>query len=150
VRRTRRKTEWLVRWTGQNEAGEALYPHDWCGRTAFNGALRKEAHAMERFVFPKRQCLQGPASIRKRGRLSDIRAQREGWKQVRRGWAVPPVELESDLEDAEAGTAMDIGTGGYRRSRVVGGKWRRAARKTWVDSGQQRGGLRNLTNTQGA
>jgi hypothetical protein len=134
VRKVRRKTEWLVQWAGCDASGERLHANDWCGRSVFNKTLGKEAVALERFVYPKRLCTQGPASIRKRGRMADISAEREGWRRVRRGWMVLPVELEPEVVDAEAGTEMDTGNGGYRKSRIVGGKWRRAARKTWVVS----------------
>jgi hypothetical protein len=66
--------------------------------------------------------------------LADIRAAREGLVRTRRGWMEVEEQLPSDVEDAEAGTAMDIGTGGYRRAHIIEGKWRRAARKTWIHS----------------
>jgi hypothetical protein len=40
--------------------------------------------------------------------------------------------MDDDVVDSEAdGVVQDLGVGGYRRERIVGGKWSRAARRTW-------------------
>jgi hypothetical protein len=38
---------------------------------------------------------------------------------------------EQAVISAFQGVVRDIGVGGYRRERIVGGKWSRAARRTW-------------------
>jgi ribonuclease HI len=134
VRRVGRKTEWLVRWAGKDEKGEKMWTDDWRNRSTvtFDAQCWRIAKQLELFVYPKqRQFIRQPL-LRRRGVLADQRARRDGLKLTRRGWVEQPLDMCTDVVDSEAeGVVRDTGVGGYRRERIVGGKWSRAARRTW-------------------
>jgi hypothetical protein len=135
VRRVGRRTEWLVRWAGVNVDGSRMWPDEWRNRStaAFDTRCWRIAKQLELFVYPKQRRFIRRQDMLARGRLTDQRAQREGLLRTRRGWIDVAPQMDEELEDQEAeGVVHDIGVGGYRRERIVGGKWRRAARRTWL------------------
>jgi hypothetical protein len=116
------------------KAGPWLWADDWRNRSTatFDAQCWRIAKQLELFVYPKqRQFIRKPR-LRKRGAMADQRARRDGLTLTRRGWVEQMLDMGADVTDPEAeGTVRDIGVGGYRRERIVGGKWNRAARRTW-------------------